>query len=108
MNNKDRFSHLHGLIGGLTTDYFEFYCEECGSNIPRVCFYGIDTVGVRLWTKCEKCQREFIFKIKTYPNFGPIQITDEYGNLGFKAYHRGKLKKLLRELGHPAYKKTEE
>ena len=56
---------VHSLIGGLTTDYFEFWCKDCGQHIRSLGFAGEDVVGVRLKAKCEKCEREFEFKIRT-------------------------------------------
>lgn len=36
---------VHNLIGGMTTDYFEFWCEECLERINGLEYYGEDTVG---------------------------------------------------------------
>jgi len=49
--------YLHSVIGGMTTDYFDFFCKECGEHIYSVDFYGIDSVGVRLRSICKKCGR---------------------------------------------------
>lgn len=99
--------NLHSVIGGMTTDYFDFFCKECGAHIPRVDFYGIDSIGVRLRSKCQGCGTEAIFKIKTYPPLGPIELTDDtYGlGRGYKLYDGRRLKKHLREVGYPAFKK---
>jgi hypothetical protein len=37
---------VHSLIGGMITDYFEFWCQECGENVNRLAFYSEDIVGV--------------------------------------------------------------
>jgi hypothetical protein len=98
-------NYLHSLAGGMTTDYFDFFCQGCGGHINRVEFYGIDSVGIRLRSKCIKCELEVIFKIKTHPPLGPIEMTDNrYGkNRGYKLYDGHRLKKHLREVGHPTY-----
>ena len=54
MNVEDKNIMLHSIIGGMTTDYFDCFCKECGSNINFVDFYGLDSVGVKLFTKCPK------------------------------------------------------
>ena len=106
MNTEKKYS-LHSIIGGMTTDYFDFFCQQCGASIPRIFFYGLDSVGVRLMSRCDSCGEESIFKIKTSIPLGPIQVTYDIGKYGFKAYDKRKLKKYLREIGHPAYSKTE-
>lgn len=95
------------ITGKMTTDYFDFFCKECGEHISRIDFYGIDSVGVRLRSKCSKCGMECIFKIKTNPCLGPIEmINNRYGtNRGYKLYDGRRIKKHLREVGHPAFKK---
>jgi predicted SprT family Zn-dependent metalloprotease len=62
---------VHSLIGGMTSDYFDFWCQECGEHINRLKYYGEDIVGVRLQAICSKCNREFIFKIKVSPPLVP-------------------------------------
>lgn len=98
-------SSLHSVIGGMTTDYFDFFCEDCGTHINSVDFYGIDSVGVRLRSKCPKCGMESIFKIKTHPPLGPIQMTENrYGkDLGYKLFDGRRLRKHLRAIGHFAF-----
>ena len=54
MNVEDKNIMLHSIIGGMTTNYFDFFCKECGSHINFVDFYGLDSVGVKLFTKCPK------------------------------------------------------
>lgn len=95
------------IAGKMTTDYFDFVCKECGEPISRMDFFGIDSVGVRLRSKCPKCGVECIFKIKTNPPLGPIEMIDNrYGiNRGYKLYDGRRLKKHLREVGHPAFNK---
>jgi predicted RNA-binding Zn-ribbon protein involved in translation (DUF1610 family) len=65
---------ISGLVGGLTTDYFDFWCENCGEHIDRLDFHSQDVVGVRLQAVCEKCGREFVFKIKVSPPLGPVSF----------------------------------
>jgi len=93
--------YLHSVIGGMTTDYFDFFCKEYGEHIYSVDFYGIDSVGVRLRSICKKCGRESIFKIKTHPPLVPIQMTENrYGkDRGYKLYDGRRLKKHLRKVG---------
>jgi hypothetical protein len=75
MNIEDR-TMLHSVIGGMTTDYFDFFCKECGAHIPYIDFYGPDSVGVKLMTKCGGCGLVSIFKIKTTIELGPESSTD--------------------------------
>lgn len=89
---------LHTVIGGLTTDYLDFFCKECGGHIDRTDFYGLDSVGVRLMTVCGACGTASIFKIKCSIPLGPIQFTFERGRHGFKSYHQGKLKTYQKEV----------
>lgn len=105
INDESKHRLLNHIIGGITTNYFEFYCKKCGRNIRRLSFYGIDTVGVKVMAKCEECNKPYIFKIRTYPQLGPIQVTRVRGRNGFKAFDRRKLKRSLREIGHPSYMK---
>jgi len=97
MNIEDK-TILHSIIGGMTTDYFDFFCKECGTHIPYIDFYGLDSVGVRLMTKCDKCGEISIFKIKTTIQLGPIETTFERGKYGFKAYDKRKLKTYKRKI----------
>lgn len=64
--------NVHSVIGGMTTDYFDFWCKECGSHINRLSFANEDIVGVRLKATCDKCHRDFEFKIKVSPPLGPL------------------------------------
>ncbi len=102
---KEVPNNLHSLIAGMTTDYLEFFCRDCGEYINMLDFYGIDSVGVRLKSKCPQCGKESIFKIKIHPPLGPIEMIDNrYGiNRGYKLYDGRRLKKLLREAGHPIF-----
>lgn len=99
--DKSNIGVAQGLIGELFTDYFDFYCTKCGDKIPNVVFYAVDSVGVQLLSRCEPCDFSYIFKIKTEPTLGPIQITSEFGKTSYKLYDRRRLKKKLREEGHP-------
>jgi len=96
--NIENKTILHSIIGGMTTDYFDFFCKECGSNIPYIDFYGLDSVGVKMMTKCEGCGLLSIFKIKTTIELGPIETTYERGRYSFKAYDKRRLKKYKREI----------
>ena len=100
-------SSLHSVIGGMTSDYFDFFCQACGDHIYSVDFYGVDSVGVRLRSKCPKCGMESIFKMKIHPPLGPIQMTENlYGkNRGYKLYDGRRLRKHLKEVGHPAFQR---
>ena len=98
--------HFHSIIGGMTTDYFEFVCKKCCVKFSQLDFFGIDSVGVRLRVKCEKCGEESIFKIKTTPPLGPIEMIDSIYNKtkrGYKLYDGRKLKIHLRKVGNPLY-----
>lgn len=63
---------VHSIVGGMTTDYFDFWCAECGSHIDRVEFYSEDSVGLRLRAVCPQCKVESIFKLKVSPPLGPL------------------------------------
>lgn len=100
MNIEDKTRRLHSIIGGLTTDYFDFFCKECGSHINCVDFYGLDSVGVKLFTKCPNCNMISIFKIKISIQLGPIETTyDKYKmKYGYKIYDQRKLKSYKKEI----------
>ena len=93
---------LHALIGGITTDYFDLFCNDCGEHINVLDFYGIDSVGVKLRSLCPKCNKEVKFKIKVHPPLGPIEIiANRYGkNRGYRLYHKQRLKKHLKQVGY--------
>jgi hypothetical protein len=63
---------VHNLIGGITTDYFEFWCEECLERINGLEYYSEDIVGVKLKALCNKCNREYISKIRITPHLVPF------------------------------------
>lgn len=98
---------LHSIIGGMTNDYFDFFCKECGSHINNTDFYSLDTVGVKLVTKCDGCGNVSIFKLKCSIPLGPIEFTVNYSltkklekkvNYGFKAYDQRQLKTYQKEI----------
>jgi len=93
--------------GRIYTDYLNIECRECNSIIDSLDFYGIDSVGVRLRAYCSNCERESIFKLKTYPMLGPVEVTDHYNKRGYKLFDGRRLNKHLRKIGHPnqLYKK---
>jgi len=95
--DKKNIGVAQGLIGELSTDYFDFYCRKCGDKIPNIVFYDVDTVGVQLLARCKRCDFSYIFKVKTEPALGPIQITSEFGKTSYKLFDRRKLKKYLKE-----------
>ena len=84
--DKSGIGIAQGLIGELTTDYFEFCCTKCGERLPNVVFYNVDSVGVQLLAHCKPCDFPYIFKVKTEPTLGPIQITSEFGRNSYKLY----------------------
>lgn len=96
--NVENKQTLHSIIGGMTSDYFDFFCKECGTHLDRVDFYGLDIVGVRLMAKCSSCTSVSIFKVKCSIPLGPIQFTVEKGRNGFKAYDQRKLKSYKRAI----------
>jgi DNA-directed RNA polymerase subunit RPC12/RpoP len=98
--DKSNIGVAQGLFGELSTDYFDFYCAKCGNKIPNVVFYSVDSVGVQLLARCKLCNFSYIFKVKTEPTLGPIQITSEFGKTSYNLFDRRRLKKKLRELGH--------
>ncbi|MCP3678215.1 MAG: hypothetical protein GY721_11700 [Deltaproteobacteria bacterium] len=104
MNIEDKHT-LHSVIGGMTTDYFDFFCQECGSHINEVDFYGFDSIGIRLMTQCSGCGDTSIFKIKSSLELGPIQSTFKYGKYDFKAYDKRKFKKYKRKIEEKLSKK---
>ena len=96
--NIENKQMLHSIIGGMTSDYFDFFCKECGAHIGDIDFYSIDIVGVRLMAKCKSCDSVSIFKIKCTIPLGPIQSTFSLGRNGFKAYDQRRLKRYKREI----------
>ena len=64
--------NVHSLIGGMTSDYFDFWCKECGNHINKLNYYSEDSVGVKLQAICDQCNREFVFKVKVSPPLVPI------------------------------------
>ena len=96
--NIENKTMLHSVIGGMTTDYFDFFCKECGTHIPYIDFYCLDSVGVKMMAKCGGCGLLSIFKFKTTIELGPIETTYKRGIHSFKAYDKRKLKKYKREI----------
>lgn len=71
MNIEKTPRMTHSLIGGMTTDYFAFWCKECGTEIPHLEFDSEDIIGVRLKSKCNGCGRESVFKINVMTPLRP-------------------------------------
>jgi len=63
--------NLHSVIGGMTTDYFDFWCQDCVEHIDRLSYYGPDIVGVQLEARCKKCNKSHVFKINVFPSLVP-------------------------------------
>src|SRR5207249_4763684 len=85
MNIENQNPTLHGIIGGMTTDYFDFFCKECGAHIPRLDFDCPDSVGVRLMCKCEQCGEIYSFKIKVAVQLYPVKEKSKFPGFSFKA-----------------------
>jgi DNA-directed RNA polymerase subunit RPC12/RpoP len=68
---SEKSSMCHSLEGCMITDYFEFWCAECGSPIDILAFHSEDSVGVKLKAICKKCNKPIIFKIKVTPQLSP-------------------------------------
>lgn len=98
MNIEDQNPMLHSLIGGMTTDYFDFFCKECGAQIPRLDFDRLDSVGVRLMSKCEQCGATSSFKIKVTVLLYPVEERSRFPWVYFKAFTRRKLKEYRKTL----------
>lgn len=90
--------NFHSVYGGMIADYFVVYCKECNSNIDCLDYYGIDSVGVRLRTKCNTCGLVSVFKLKVYPMLGPIERSDEYDERKYKLFDKRKLKGYLNKI----------
>src|SRR2546427_1144257 len=86
MNIEDQNSSLHGLIGGMTTDYFDFFCKECSAQIPRVDFDCPHSVGVRLMCKCEHRGEIYSFKMKLTVLLYPVKEKSRFPWFCFKAF----------------------
>jgi len=99
--DKMNIGVAQGLTGELFTDYFDFYCTKCGAKIPNVVFHAVDTAGVQLLARCQPCDFSYIFKLKTKPALGPIQITAEFGKTSYKLFDRRKLWKYLKKQVQP-------
>lgn len=95
--DKSDIGVAQGLKGELTTDYFEFYCTKCGERLPSVVFHSVHSVGIQLLAYCRPCHFPYIFKVKTEPALGPIQITREFGRASYRLYDRRRLKQMRRE-----------
>lgn len=54
----------HTLIGGMTTDYFGFYCEKCKERVDPLEFLGLDPAVPKFKGICPECKDEFEFKIQ--------------------------------------------
>jgi hypothetical protein len=62
MNAKDLM--VHTIVGGMTTDYFAFFCEKCKVSIDPLEFLGL--VRHTPWFRgtCPICNETFEFKIQ--------------------------------------------
>lgn len=98
MNIEDKNPMLHSLIGGMTTDYFDFFCKECGAHIPHIDFDCPDSVGVRLMSKCEECGEIHSFKIKVTAQLYPVEERSRFPSFYFKAFTRRKLNEYRKRL----------
>lgn len=58
---------VHSLIGGMTNDYFNIWCEKCEAHIDGVQFHSEDIIGVQLKATCPVCKQEHVFKLKVSP-----------------------------------------
>lgn len=58
---------FHSLYGGMTTDYFEIFCKECGIPIDEIFWDSEDkAIGCKLHATCPKCGKKSIFKFKLF------------------------------------------
>lgn len=89
---------LGGVIGGMTTDYFEVFCKECGANIPRLDYYCPDSVGVRLMATCDSCGESFIFKLRLTIQLAPVEEKRDGMRFYFKALSNRKLRDYRKSL----------
>ncbi len=63
---------VHSIVGGMTTDYFDFWCNACGEHIDRLEFVSQDPVGVQLKACCPNCKELHVFKLKVSPPLRPV------------------------------------
>ena len=55
---------VHTIVGGLTTDYFGFYCERCKERIDPLEFLGLVHHMPTFKLHCSKCNDTFVFKME--------------------------------------------
>jgi hypothetical protein len=62
MNAKDYM--VHTVVGGMTTDYFGFFCERCKERIDPLEFLGLVQHTPRFKGTCPVCKDTYEFKIQ--------------------------------------------
>jgi len=55
---------VHTVVGGLTTDYFGFFCEKCQTRIDPLEFLGLVRHTPMFRGICPKCKSDYVFKIQ--------------------------------------------
>lgn len=67
----------HSVIAGVTTDYLDFWCKECGHEFTQAWrFSSPDFIGVVLEGACEECKATVSFKLRTTPALVPRGYKD--------------------------------
>jgi phage FluMu protein Com len=54
---------IHTIFGGLTTDYFGFYCDTCKKRMDPLEFLGLVHHTPTFRLKCPKCKEIYVFKM---------------------------------------------
>jgi hypothetical protein len=82
----------------MTTNYFDFFCKECGAHISRIDFDCPDSVGIRLMCRCEQCGEIYSFKIKATVPLYPVKEKSKFPWFYFKALGRRELNEYRKTL----------
>ena len=67
MGNVIKFPQsVHSLVGGMTTDYFEFFCESCGVRIDHIEQKTEHPLVSWYEAKCPQCNTAYSFKMNIW------------------------------------------
>lgn len=65
------------VVAGITTDYLDFWCQECGEEFTAAWrFSAPDILGVQLEGECGKCGASVLFKLRVTPALVPRGYRD--------------------------------
>ena len=57
---------VHSVVGGMTTNYFEFFCKSCGTRIDHI--HQATEHPLVSWyeAECAKCATKYSFKMNIW------------------------------------------